>query len=66
MVKENFQIQTTNCIAFMDEAPEVVLVQPVDSHDYEMLDSETKYIAEHTDKPFILVAFSVNDWNKGK
>ena len=50
----------------MDEAPEVVLVQPVDSHDYEMLDSETKYITEHTDKPFILVAFSVNDWNKGK
>ncbi|SDH99799.1 Putative esterase [Pseudobutyrivibrio sp. 49] len=64
MVKENFQIQTTNCIAFMDEAPEVVLVQPVDPHDYEMLDSETKYITEHTDKPFILIAFSVNDWNK--
>jgi predicted alpha/beta superfamily hydrolase len=64
MNKDIFQIQTINCIAFWDKAPEVVLVQPVDSHDYEMLDSETKYIAEHTDKPFMLVAFRVNDWNK--
>lgn len=64
MNKEIFQIQTRNCIAIWDKAPEVILVQPVDSHDYEMLASETKYIAEHTDKPFMLVAFSVNDWNK--
>ncbi len=64
MTKETFQIKTRNCTAFMNESPEVILIQPVDSHDYEMLDSETNYISEHTDKPFILVAFSVNNWNK--
>lgn len=63
MTKAIFQIQTRNCIAFWDKAPEVVVIQPVDYHDYELLDSETKYIAKHTDNPFMLVAFSVNDWN---
>ncbi len=64
MTKDIFQIGITNCIAYINDSPEVVLIQPVDAHDRESLDSEAKYIADHTKKPFILIAFSVDDWNK--
>lgn len=40
------------------------LIQPVDAHDLELLDNEVEKIKKLTDKPFILVAFLVEDWNR--
>ncbi len=63
MKNEFFQIGTKNCKAYIAESPEVLLIQPVDSHDYDMLENETTYISEHTNTPYILVAFSIDSWN---
>jgi predicted alpha/beta superfamily hydrolase len=41
-----------------------LLIQPVDEHDLEVLTEEVETIKTLTDKPFALVAFQVNDWNK--
>ena len=42
-----------------------LLIQPVDDHDLEYLDEEVRLISEMTSgKPFTLVAFKVDDWNR--
>lgn len=64
MKKETFQIGSTNCIAYSDEMPQILLIQPIDSHDYDILDDEIAYISSHSMTPFMLIAFSVNEWNK--
>lgn len=40
-----------------------VLIQAVDQHDLETIDSETAAIRELTDKDFYLIAVKVRDWN---
>ena len=44
--------------------PTAIMIQPVDDHDIEVLDSEAAHIAELAKCGFLLVAFKVNDWNK--
>lgn len=63
MKKETFQIGSANCIAYSDEMPQILIIQPIDSHDYDILDNEIAYISANSNYPFILVAFSVSDWN---
>lgn len=53
---------TTTIIS--DERPQVLLVQPVDSHDMEELDNEVGYIRAHSTVPFRLVAVHINRWNE--
>lgn len=45
-----------------DDNPDVLLVQPVDSHDLEEMEAETKYLREHSEIPFRLVAVCVDKW----
>ncbi len=46
------------------EAPDI-LIQPVDAHDLELLDSEVALIEEGVKgKPFLLAAFLIEDWNR--
>ena len=42
----------------------IVLIQPVDGHDLEMIEKETSAIRENTAGDFMLAAFKVDDWNK--
>ena len=63
MTKEIFQIGSTNCIAYIGDAPKALLIQPVDEHDSKLLDNEVDYISSHSNQSFVLVAFSVHDWN---
>ena len=42
---------------------EKVLIQAVDHHDLEVIDSETAAIRKLTDKDFYLIAVKVRDWN---
>ena len=44
-------------------SPDVLLIQPVDDHDLEVLDSEVTGIVERCGAGFTLAAFEVNDWN---
>ena len=51
---------------FCLENPEAkrVLIQPVDEHDLEFLESEVTIIKTLTDTDFYLIAVKVSDWNK--
>lgn len=46
------------------ENPDVFLIQPVDSHDMEVMDSEFAYIEAHCQKKVRLAAVLVDNWNK--
>ena len=47
-----------------DDNPRVLLVQPVDSHDMEELETEAAYLRAHSPLPFRLVAIRVKKWNE--
>jgi hypothetical protein len=49
---------------FGNKNAELVFVQPVDSHDLELVESEIAEIRKSTEKDFLLATFKVNDWNK--
>ncbi|MDD5862697.1 MAG: hypothetical protein PUF37_05310 [Prevotellaceae bacterium] len=52
-----------DCICFQrGEKPEYLLLQPVDGHDIEELDTELDYICRHSDKAFRFVAIPVTRW----
>jgi len=42
----------------------IVLVQPVDEHDMEMIEKEVSLIREYTGTDFLFAAFKVGNWNK--
>ena len=65
MKKETIQIEDRKCVVYRAGQPgqsEQLLVQPIDSHDLEVLDEEVAIIESQTTKPFVLVAFEVKDW----
>lgn len=47
-----------------DRSAGIVLIQPTDDHDEELLESELKAIREGLNADFLLVTFKVDDWNK--
>lgn len=64
MKKTEMHIAGKDCVLYAQENAEYLLVQPVDEHDRALLDSEVAYIADNTDKRFVLVAFHIDDWNR--
>ena len=52
------------CIVFADEAPGILLVEPMDERDLEFLDREIETLKSGTDRPFALAALIIDDWNK--
>lgn len=57
-------IDYKKCFIYQNGNASNCLIQPVDAHDLELLDNEVEKIKKLTDKPFILVAFLVEDWNR--
>ena len=51
-----------DCTIYTMDDAQFLLLQPVDSHDQSLLDSEVETIRTFTDLPFTLVAFGINDW----
>ena len=64
MKKTEMRIAGKDCVWYEQENAEYLLVQPVDEHDRALLDSEVAYIADNTDKRFVLAAFHIDDWNR--
>ncbi len=62
MNKETFRIADRACTIYRTEMPEYLLVQPIDEHDLEVLDTEVETIQTLTKMPFSLVAFEIKDW----
>ena len=61
--KEKFVIGNKECIGYISENTQYLLIQPVDEHDIEVLDNEVAEILEKTDNQFSLIAFKIEDWN---
>ena len=62
MKKETVQIADRTCTIYRSEHPEVLLIQPIDEHDLEVLDNEVEVIQSLINKSFVLVAFKIKDW----
>lgn len=69
--KENIKIGTHECIIFSpkkiltdNKPPEILFLQPVDSHDVEELEKEITYIEAHISSHFIFVAIRITKWNE--
>ena len=60
---EKFVIDNKECIGYISENTQYLLIQPVDEHDIEVLDNEVETILKNTDKQFSLIAFKIEDWN---
>ena len=52
------------CYEYGDRNAPIILLQPVDDHDLNMLQNEIGFIQERTSKAFRLIACKVNGWNK--
>ena len=61
--KEKFVIDNKECIGYISEDTQYLLIQPVDEHDIEVLDNEMTEILKNTEKQFSLIAFKIEDWN---
>ena len=51
-----------DCILYTMEGARIVLLQPVDDHDQNLLDGEVEMVRSLTEVPFNLVAFGIKDW----
>ena len=60
---EKFVIDNKECIGYISENTQYLLIQPVDEHDIEVLDNELVEIQKNTEKQFSLIAFKIEDWN---
>lgn len=64
MDKTIFSIGGKNCLIYSAGQPVYLLIQPVDDHDWEVLDEQVTAIAKAVQVPFVFVAFLVKDWNQ--
>ena len=56
-------IASKKCTIFPDENATVCLVQPVDERESALLEKQVGEIKRLTDKPFVMAAFLIEDWN---
>ena len=61
--KENIIINNKPCFLYETENPTSILIQAIDEHDLEVLDSEVLKISEMSNEKFVLLAFLVDNWN---
>ncbi|MCR4994998.1 MAG: esterase [Bacteroidales bacterium] len=52
------------CYVYDNPDADYLLIQPIDEHDLEVLEQEVEAIRMLSDKPFSLVAFKIEDWNR--
>ena len=64
MKVEKIYISGRECFLYQQTKAEYLLVQPVDEHDSSLIDKEVDILCQQTTKPFNLVTFRINDWNK--
>ena len=62
-MKTKTQIGGKTCYIYDCGSADVLLIQPVDDHDIEVLDSEVGEIKRLSGRDFTLAAFRVDDWN---
>ena len=63
MRKQRFELCGRAVTLYADDAPQILFIQPVDTHDTELLDAEIEAM-RNCALPFALAAFAVKDWNR--
>ena len=63
MRKQRFELDGRAVTLYADDAPQILFIQPVDTHDTELLDAEIEAMRDCA-LPFALAAFAVKDWNR--
>lgn len=63
MERSEFILDGRRCLVWSHDAPEALLVEPIDERDLDFIGRELDYLGEHADRPFALAAFLVGDWN---
>ena len=61
--KESIIINNRHCFLYEMTNPTSILIQAIDEHDLDVLDSEVLKIREMSNEKFILLAFLVDNWN---
>ena len=62
-IKESIIINNKSCFLYEMANPTSILIQAIDEHDLEVLDSEVLNIREMSNEKFVLLAFLVDNWN---
>lgn len=60
---KNIRLYDAPECAGSEHTPELLLIQPADKHELELLDKELEHIRSLTDTPFALAAFEITEWN---
>ena len=63
-MKKEFLVDGVRCICHGSSEPSYVLIQGEDTSRLGELDSEVRILEKLTDRPFLLVAFAVENWNR--
>lgn len=63
MRKQIFKLDGCAVTLYADNAPQILFIQPVDTHETELLDAEIEAMRGCA-LPFALAAFEVKDWNR--
>lgn len=63
-MKETISISNKACMVYSDPEPKILMIQPADSRELELLDREIRHIKTLTAAPFVFAAFEITDWNK--
>ena len=63
MRKQRFELDGRAVTLYADDAPQILFIQPVDTHDTELPDAEIEAM-RNCALPFALAAFAVKDWNR--
>lgn len=64
MIKRELLIEGVKCIVYKYDEPKWLLIQAVDDHDIEKLDTQIEYMITHCINGFVLVAFKISNWTK--
>ena len=63
MERSEFILDGRTCLVWSHDAPDALLVEPVDKRDLDFIGSELDFLEGHSERPFALAAFIVEDWN---
>ena len=64
MIREEKHFAGKRCLVFADEAPELLLIEPMDERDLTFLDREMEMLKAGAGRPFAFAALIIEDWNR--
>ena len=61
-MKRTIEIGGRKCLLYTDEHPQALLIQTLGQQEHESIEREVEQISHQGDKPFVMAAFYINDW----